>query len=212
MSTAPARKTLIKICGVSDRATAEVAARAGASFVGVVLVPTSPRFVHPTAAATLVAAIIDAGAIPVAVLRLPVDPETRAALDLFPILQFHGVEEPEDLARFSGGLGEFECWKGLSFSRPEVDAWLASGRVSRLVIDGPDAGSGAPFDHAEFAALPDAARARSLLAGGLTPETVAAAVRGARPDGVDVSSGVERARGVKDHDKIRAFIDAVRGA
>ncbi len=205
------KRLLVKICGVSDRATAEVAARAGADFVGVVLVPSSPRFVPPSAVPSLVAAIIDAGAIPVAVVRLPVDPETRAALDLFPVIQFHGVEEPADLARYTTGDAPWECWKGLSFAAPAVGSWLASASVARLVVDGPDAGSGEAFDHAAFAALADSARARCLLAGGLTPETVAAAIRTARPAGVDVSSGVERSRGVKDHDRIRAFIDAARG-
>ena len=95
------KRTLVKICGVTDRATAEVAAKAGADFIGIVLVPSSPRFLPPSAVPTLVAAIIDAGAIPVAVVRLPVDPDTRAALDLFPVIQFHGVEEPDDLARFT---------------------------------------------------------------------------------------------------------------
>lgn len=205
-------RVLVKICGVSDRATAEVAAKAGADFIGVVLVPSSPRFVPPSAVPALVAAIIDAGAIPVAVVRLPVDPDTRAALDLFPVIQFHGVEEPADLSRFNTGDAAWECWKGLSFAAPAVGSWIASGAVTRLVVDGPDAGSGESFDHTAFAALADSARARCLLAGGLTPETVAAAVRSANPAGVDVSSGVERARGVKDHDKIRAFIDAARGA
>jgi phosphoribosylanthranilate isomerase len=204
-------RVLVKICGVSDRATAEVAAQAGADFVGVVLVPSSPRFVPPSATPTLVASIIDAGAIPVAVVRLPVDPETRAALDLFPVIQFHGVEEPQDLGRFDRESAAWECWKGLPFSAPAVGSWLSSGTVARLVVDGPDAGSGEPFDHGAFAALADTARARCFLAGGLTPESVGAAVRIARPAGVDVSSGVERARGVKDHDRIRAFIDAARG-
>ena len=206
------RRLLVKICGVSDRATVEVAAEAGAEFIGVVLVPSSPRFVPPSAVPGLVAAIIDAGAMPVAVVRLPVDPETRAALDLFPVIQFHGVEEPDDLTRFTSGDAPWECWKGLPFAAPAVGSWLAGGRVARLVVDGPDAGSGEPFDHAEFAALADTARARCFLAGGLTPETVAAAVRIARPGGVDVSSGVERTRGVKDHERIRAFIAAARGA
>ena len=206
------KRLLVKICGVGDRATAEVAANAGADFIGVVLVPSSPRFVPPSAAPTLVAAIIDSGAIPVAVVRLPVDPETRAALDLFPVIQFHGIEEPQDLARFNRGDAAWECWKGLPFSPSAVGSWIASGGVARLVVDGPDAGSGEPFDHALFASLDEVARSRCLLAGGLTPETVAAAVRTARPAGVDVSSGVERSRGVKDHDKIRAFIDAARGA
>ncbi len=212
MTGTRARRTLVKICGVSDRATAEVAAAAGADFIGVVLVPSSPRFVPPAAVPALVDAIIDAGAMPVAVVRLPVDPETRGALDRFPVLQFHGVEEPDDLAPFAAGPAAWECWKGLPFAAPAVGSWLASGCVARLVVDGPDAGSGAAFEHAQFAALAESVRARCFLAGGLTPETVADAIRIARPAGVDVSSGVERARGVKDHDRIRAFIAAVRGA
>lgn len=206
------QRTLVKICGVRDRAVAVETAAAGADFIGVVLVSSSPRFVPPTAASTLALAIADAGAMPVAVVRLPVDPETRAALEAFPILQFHGVEEPEDIARFVGAGSSWECWKGLHFDAAETARFLGSGRVSRLVVDGPDAGSGAPFDHGEFAALDDATRRRALLAGGLDPANVAEAVRRARPGGVDVSSGVERARGVKDVALIRAFIDAVRGA
>lgn len=205
-------RTLVKICGVRDRTTAEVAADAGADFVGVVLVRGSPRFVDPVVAADLALAIADAGAMPVAVLRLPLDVETKKALDAFPILQFHGIEEPADLERFAAGGAPWEVWKGLHFSPDSVAAWLASGRAARLVVDGPEAGSGQAFDHAAFGALPDAARARCLLAGGLDAANVAQAIRVARPAGVDVSSGVERARGMKDHALIRAFVDAVRGA
>lgn len=205
-------QTLVKICGVRDRATAEVAADAGAHFVGVVLVRGSPRFVDPSVAGDLALAIADAGAMPVAVLRLPLDVETKKVLEAFPILQFHGIEEPADLERFAGGAAAWEVWKGLHFSVEAVDAWMGAPHVSRLVFDGPEAGSGVAFDHAALGALPDAVRRRTLLAGGLDPSNVAQAVRAARPAGVDVSSGVERARGVKDHARIRAFIDAVRGA
>jgi len=208
---APAPVPRVKICGVRDEATVACAAEAGADFLGVVLVASSPRFVPPDDAHQLAATIADAGAMPVAVLRLPpagetLDAATAAALEAFPILQFHGAEEPADLVRFRA----WECWKGLHFSRAATESWIASGRIARLVVDGPDAGSGAAWDHAEFAALDASARGRCLLAGGLDPDNVAAAVRAARPWGVDVSSGVERARGEKDHARIRAFIDALR--
>ena len=201
----------IKICGVRDLATVDVAADAGADFIGVVLVASSPRFVPPAEATGLAVDIVNAGAIPVAVVRLPLDAKTKAALDAFPIVQFHGAESPADVARVSSG-GAWELWKGLHFSREATASWLAPGCVSRLVVDGPEAGSGERWDPREFAALDDATRARCLLAGGLDPSNVAEAIRAARPGGVDVSSGVESARGVKDHARIRAFIDAVRGA
>lgn len=202
----------IKICGVRDRATVDIAADAGADFIGVVLVASSPRFVPPAEATALAVDIADAGAMPVAVVRLPLDAQTKAALDAFPIVQFHGAEEPGDLARIGSGGGAWELWKGLHFSRAATASWLAAGCVSRLVVDGPEAGSGERWDPREFAALDDATRARCMLAGGLDPSNVAEAIRAARPGGVDVSSGVESARGVKDHARIRAFIDAVRGA
>lgn len=201
-------RTLVKICGVRDLETVEVCIDGGAHFLGVVVVPTSPRFVTPSEARTLALEIADLGAMPVAVVRLPMDAETAAALEAFPILQFHGDETPESLAPFRA----WECWRGLHFSPTATMDWLASGRVTRLVVDGPTAGSGVSFDHAAFGALPVEARRRCLLAGGLNQENVAAAIRTARPAGVDVSSGVERTRGVKDHDKIRRFIAAVREA
>lgn len=198
----------VKICGVRDEATAAVAAEAGAHFIGVVLVESSPRFVAPEDARRLAAAITDAGAMPVAVVRLPVDDGVRAALEAFPILQFHGSEAGDDLAPFRA----WECWKGLRFSAEDARSWLSTARVARLVVDGPEAGSGEAWNHAEFAALDETLRARCLLAGGLDAANVAGAIRAARPWGVDVSSGVERARGVKDHARIREFIAAARGA
>ncbi len=200
----------VKICGVRDEATAIAAAAAGADFVGVVLAPGSPRFVAPAEATQLAVAIGDAGAIPVAVVRLAVDSATMQAIEAFPIIQFHGEESIADLAPFRA----WECWKGLTFSKASVAAWTAANptAVARLVVDGAEAGSGAAWDPTDFAALDDATRARCLLAGGLDPTNVAERIRLARPGGVDVSSGVERARGVKDIGLIRAFIDTVRAA
>lgn len=199
---------MVKICGVRDEATAIAAARAGADFVGVVFVPSSPRFVEPQAARRLATAIAEAGAKPVAVVRLPLAVEALSALGAFPIVQFHGGESPSDLVAF----GRFERWKGLHFSPASVGSWRSSGCVERLVVDGPEAGSGERWDLAAFAALDAETRGCCLLAGGLDPLNVAAAVRAARPWGVDVSSGVERARGVKDHGRIAAFVTAAKSA
>jgi len=198
----------VKICGVRDEPTVACAAGAGADFLGVVLVPASPRFVAPAEARRLAAAIVDHGAVPVAVVRLPLEPEAHAALEAFPVVQFHGDEPVDAVAAFRG----WERWKGLRYSPAAATEWLASSAVDRLVVDGAEAGSGAAWDFAEFARLDGALRMRCLLAGGLEAGNVASAVRAAQPWGVDVSSGVESARGVKDHARIRAFIDAARGA
>ncbi len=204
-------RTLVKICGVRDAAMALVAADAGADFVGVVLVPGSPRFVDPADAPDLAVAIADAGAMPVAVVRLPVEDRVRAALEAFPIVQFHGRETADEIAAFSRRR-EWECWKGVAFEAGAVEAWLASGAVARLVVDGPDAGSGVGFDHAAFGALGARLRARCLLAGGLDAATVGGAIAVAGPGGVDVSSGVERSRGIKDAARIAEFVRAVENA
>jgi phosphoribosylanthranilate isomerase len=81
-----------------------------------------------------------------------------------------------------------------------------------LLVDGPAAGSGASFDHAELADLLPTLRKPLFVAGGLTPDNVASLLAIAKPYGVDVSSGVEHTRGVKDHGLIRAFCDAVKSS
>ncbi len=201
-------RTLVKICGVRDFAAVDVCVDAGAQFVGVVLVPSSPRCVTPAEARALALVIADLGAMPVAVIRLPVDVETAAALEAFPILQFHGDETPDSLSPYRA----WECWKGLHFSPAATHEWLASGRATRLVVDGPVAGGGVSFDHAAFGELSSDVRTKCFLAGGLDAQNVARAIHTAKPAGVDVSSGVEKSRGVKDHEKIRRFIEAVRAA
>ena len=123
----------VKICGVRDEETAVAAARARADFVGVVFVPSSPRYVEPAVARRLAVAIADAGAIPVAVVRLPLEPEARQALEAFSIVQFHGNESPADLHAYKS----LECWKGLGFSPDSVGDWLAGGTAARLVVEHP---------------------------------------------------------------------------
>ena len=205
-------RTAIKICGVRDDATIEIAARAGADYIGIVLVAASPRAVAPRDATPLALAILNEGAIPVAIVRFPIDAPTMRALSSFRVVQFHGRETPDEVAQFEARSSMHQLWKGLHVSKESTEAWLSSGTIARLVVDGPSAGSGEAFDHSGFAALDDPTRARCFLAGGLHATNVAHAVASARPGGVDVSSGVESDRGVKDHAKIRAFIDAVRAA
>jgi phosphoribosylanthranilate isomerase len=89
-----------------------------------------------------------------------------------------------------------------------VRRWDACRAIDTLVVDGPRGGSGHGFDHAALAAMVPSLRARVLLAGGLTPANVAQAIESVRPWGVDVSSGVERVRGTKDHALVADFCRA----
>jgi phosphoribosylanthranilate isomerase len=203
----PAR-LLVKICGITREEDAVAAADAGADAVGFVMWPGSPRAVTPAAARRLGAAL------PPFVLRVGVFVDAsreallraadEAGLDL---LQLHGAEPPEacaDLPRRA--LKAVRVGPGFM---PE-DALRYEGRVAGLLLDG-GAGAGRAFDWS--LAKPVRARARFvMLAGGLTPENLGAAVATLWPDGVDVSSGVESAPGVKDPARIRAFVAAARRA
>ena len=122
-------------------------------------------------------------------------------------MQLHGRETEEVVARAPRPV-----IRGFGFDAEEVRRWEACPHVAALLIDGPAAGSGAAFDHHALAALRTELRKPVILAGGLTPENVADAIRVVRPDAVDVSSGVESSPGVKDPERIRAFCAAVRAA
>jgi phosphoribosylanthranilate isomerase len=206
----------VKICGLTRREDAEAALAAGAAFLGLVLAPGGKRTVTPDAAAAIagglaarrVGVFVDE---PVEGVRRAAE---RARLD---VLQLHGAETPEDAAllRDAG----WTVWKAV---RPRDGAEFAeaartwAGAVDALLLDGwsPDApgGTGARFPWSEVAALRDALPPGTALvaAGGLRPGNVAEAVRLLRPDVVDVSSGVERSPGTKDHDAIRDFVAAAR--
>jgi phosphoribosylanthranilate isomerase len=206
-------RLFVKICGVRTPEEARVAAEAGADAVGLVFWPGSPRRVDASAARAI------AEALPPAVLRVGVfvdaDREELArtaevaGLDL---LQLHGDEPP---ASFDGLPRR--GWKALrvgpAFAPAEVDRY--AGRAAGLLLDarveGAPGGTGRAFDWT----LARGVRERCsflVLAGGLTPETVAEAVRAVRPHGVDVSSGVESAPGRKDPARVRAFVEAARSA
>ncbi len=207
--------TQVKICGLNDPDTVRLAAAAGADWIGFVFAPASPRAVTPQAAENL---LLQVGrAVPVALL---VDPDDelldRVATIGFPVLQLHGSESPERLAEIRERTGA-QVWKALGVdTRKDLSRACEYGAADRLLIDArppPGAartgGHGSAFDWS----LLDGWRAHRpwLLAGGLTPQNVAKAVERTRATAVDVSSGVERAPGLKDIHKIRAFIRAAKG-
>lgn len=208
---------LIKICGLNDAAGLDAAVAAGADLLGFVFYPKSPRAVTPAQAAAL-AARHPNGPLRVA---LVVDAEDAAlaaiAAALKPDLwQLHGSETPERCAAIRAHTG-LPVMKALGIASAADLAQCAryAPVADRFLLDAkpmPDAalpgGNATPFDWRVLAG--QAVPRPWLLAGGLTPDNVAEALRISGAPGVDVSSGVERARGVKDPGRIAAFVKAAR--
>lgn len=208
---------LVKICGINDEAAMRAAA--GADFLGFVFFPPSPRAVTPAQAAAL-SATVTGGPLRVGLFVDPSDEqlsETLAAVKL-DVLQLHGEETPDRCAAIRARFG-LPVMKALGIaSAADLDALAAYAPVvDRFLLDAkapPGAplpgGNAAPFDWTLTAgrAIPRP----WLLAGGLTPDNVAEAIRVSGAPGVDVSSGVEAFRGVKDPARVAAFVAAARAA
>ena len=218
-----ANRTRIKICGIRDPDTAMAAVDAGADAVGLVFVERSPRFIQPDEAAKIVRRL-PACVEPVG---LFCDHTTEDVLDAartagLRTVQLHGREGP-GLAKRLHGL---RIINAIAFEPGHVAERLQPWReattpLAAVLLDSPPAGpltggTGHAFDWNALARLIRDGAFRGLpplfLAGGLTPDNVANAIRTVRPYAVDVSSGVESSRGVKDPAKIAAFCDAVRAA
>jgi phosphoribosylanthranilate isomerase len=213
----------VKICGINDAAGFDAAAEAGADMVGFVFFPASPRAVTLEAAAAL-SARRQGGPLRVG-LFVDADDATLAAtlaaltLDM---LQLHGEEGPDRVASIRARFGVAVMKAVGVATRAEVAEATArfAPVADRLLFDAKPPPAGTPgalpggnaaaFDWSimQGAAVP----VPWLLAGGLTPGNVAEAISTAAAPGVDVSSGVERARGVKDPALIRAFVTAAKAA
>jgi phosphoribosylanthranilate isomerase len=203
----------VKICGINDAAAFDTAIDAGADWVGFVFFPPSPRFVTPAQAAALSAR--HAGGPPRVGLFVDPTVEMIAAVVAsvrLDVLQLYGRIDATALrARF--GL---ELWHAVGIDRAE-DLPRDAGGADALLLEAkppPEAtrpgGNAARFDWSLLRGW--TAPAPWILAGGLTPDNVAGAIRATGAAAVDVSSGVERARGVKDPALIRAFIANARAA
>ena len=199
---------LVKICGITSLEDAEAAVRAGASSLGFVFWPKSPRFIDPHRARAIVSSL-PAFVVPVGVFVNQPAAHVRgvAALVRLGAVQLHGDEDLLYVAAM-----DYPVIKAVSIEREaetdRIDMWP---RRTTLLLDVHDSvrrgGTGRTIDWS--AAAPIAARRRTLLAGGLTPDNVAQAVERVQPYGIDVSSGVERSPGVKDHARIRALFEAL---
>lgn len=213
--------TRVKICGLRRREDVEAAASAGADYAGFVFAP-SPRRVEEGRVEALMQGL---DLTPVGVFVDAASEEVLATAERegLRVVQLHGSESPEICAALrEAGL---EVWKAV---RPRSRRELARQaeryrRVDALLVEGHSpvaaGGTGTSFPYEWLSDRPGAGGGGTegpvpvlVLAGGLSPETVAAAIRAVRPRVVDVSSGVERAPGEKDPRRIRAFVRAARGA
>ena len=215
--------TEVKICGLNDQAGLDAALAGRADMIGLVFFPPSPRAVTPAAAAALAATAPPAaqgGPLRVGLFVDAPDEAIAATLEALPldILQLHGEETPARCAELRARFG-LPVMKALGIATAEdlrlLDAYAPA--VDRFLLDAKPApgaalpgGNAASFDWSLLAGW--RVPRPWLLAGGLTPANVAEAVRATGAPGVDVSSGVESSRGVKDPARIAAFIAAARSA
>lgn len=202
--------TRIKICGVTMVEDALMCARLGADAIGLNFYAKSPRYLSLAAARAISASLPPF----VSVVALFVNPERieieRALGEVRPsLLQFHGEETPQFCGAF--GIPYIKtCRMGagvdlLEYLRPYGDAkaWLADAHAAEY------GGAGKQFD---WARLPIDLPRPLILSGGLTPDNAREAVRRVRPWALDVCSGVESAKGIKDAAKVESFIAEVRNA
>ena len=201
--------TRIKICGITREQDVQAVVRHGADALGLVFYEKSPRHVSAQQAASL------AHAVPpfVTVVGLFVNPtvdyvnEVLAAVPLG-LLQFHGEETPEFCAQFGmPWLKAVRVKPGADLIQCAAFYSGAQGLLLDAYVEGTQGGTGESFD---WALIPHALPLPVILSGGLNAGNVAAAIRQVRPYAVDVSSGVEASKGIKDAAKIAAFITEVK--
>ena len=198
--------TRVKICGMKRQEDAELAISLGADEIGFILEPSSPRFVS---------------AIPA---WLSADVEAYAVFGPLPLrLPEIGSLGIQFIPDWSSPLPCFEGRKVRPVLRPKPDTdWiqvrdrLQEAGITELVMDPyhPDAfgGTGKTLDDAAVDKAQEVLQVKLVIAGGLTPGNAADVIRRHKPFGIDVSSGVESAPGIKDHHKLAAFIKSAKSA
>lgn len=205
--------TCVKICGITCWADARLAVDLGARMLGFNFWPSSPRYISPEAARRIIQRLPKETAAAGVFVDTPADDvDSTARFARLDFVQLHGrpsLRAVTQLAEAYGVIQAFRVRRGFRLER------LARfGEIAALLLDayspGLPGGTGRTFDWSV------AAQAKRhgcvILAGGLTPANVGEAIRAARPDAVDVSSGVERAPGKKDPQKLREFFRAVEAA
>ncbi|TPW18370.1 MAG: phosphoribosylanthranilate isomerase [Halothiobacillaceae bacterium] len=201
-------RTRIKICGITRTEDAHAAVTCGVDALGLVFYPPSPRHLsidqaaeiarHVAPFVTLVGLFVDATAA-----------EVEAVLARVPLglLQFHGDESPEQCDHYRlPYIKAIRMQEGVDLRQVARDYKNSQGLLLDSYQPGLPGGTGYCFD---WSRVPQQLDKPLILAGGLTPENVALAIRTTRPYAVDVSGGVEISKGIKDAEKMAAFIKAV---
>jgi phosphoribosylanthranilate isomerase len=214
-------RTRIKICGLSRPEDIDTAVTAGADAIGLVFYPKSPRHVAPELAASLISVVppfvTTVGLFVNATSDEVADVVARAPVSL---LQFHGDETLEQCCAiasrvnrpFTRAIRVHSEMTGTDLLKYEQDYRAASGLFAGLLLDAFVDGYGGGGKVFDWSLIPKELAPRVVLSGGLSVQNVTEAVLRVRPCAVDVSSGVEAGKGIKDPAKIRAFIGAVRQA
>jgi phosphoribosylanthranilate isomerase len=203
--------TRAKICGITRIEDGLEAARLGADAIGLVFYPPSPRHVTVERAASIAAALPPF----VSTVGLFVNPDAQQVeavlrelrLDM---LQFHGDEAPAFCARFGvPWLKAVRVKPGVDLVQYAIRYQGAKGLLLDAYVEGTAGGTGQSFD---WALIPSGLPLPVILSGGLDPDNVEAAIARVKPWAVDVSSGVEASKGIKDAAKIAAFMRGVHSA
>jgi phosphoribosylanthranilate isomerase len=217
--------TVVKICGITHPDDARCAVRAGADLLGFIFYPASPRYVAPPDAGRIVDTLLaEFGDHRPLVVGVFVDASVEAVRSVIheahlDLVQLHGTEPPSTVDALHPVAFKAIRPRTLQEAQAALQTYArmetghqGSDTLPRLLVDTyhpyEKGGTGEKVDLTIARWL--AARCPIILAGGLSPENVGVALADIRPWGVDVSSGVERAKGLKDHERLRAFVQAVR--
>ena len=203
--------TRVKVCGITRIEDGVAAARLGVDAIGFVFYPLSPRYVQAERARDIAAAIPPF----VSSVGLFVNADAAKVLEVLcttrlDFLQFHGEESPEYCAQFGVPfLKAIRVKPGVDLLQYATSFSSAKALLLDAYVEGAHGGTGQLFD---WRLIPANLPLPVILSGGLGPDNVAAAVRTVRPWAVDVSSGVEAAKGIKDAEKIERFMRGARNA
>lgn len=206
----PSHRTRIKICGITRVEDAQAAARCGADAIGLVFYPPSPRHVTPAQARQIAASLPPF----VSVVALFVNAEPRLVDEVIAqvrpaLLQFHGDETPQDCTRYAYPyIRAARMRDGLDL----LDFASHFSTSQALVLDADQPGYGGGGEVFDWSRIPANVAHPLVLSGGLHAANVTQAIRQVRPWAVDVSSGVEVAKGIKSAQRMAEFVAAVRAA